>query len=127
MAKFSLYLANSMVICLLLGAWFNLIPHLITTLYLFLSGVTFIVYWLDKHKAKNGDWRTPESTLHLFALCGGWPGAIWAQQLLRHKSTKRPFRNVFWLTVIGNLALLTCLFSSFLQPILRGLEKLNLS
>lgn len=118
MAKFSVYLANTTLIIMLLGAWFKLIPIILATLYLFLSGVTFIVYWLDKHKAKNGYWRTPESTLHLLALCGGWPGAALAQQVLRHKSNKRPFRRIFWLTLIANLALLTSLLSPIGQPVL---------
>ena len=122
MAKFSVYLANSTLIIMLLGAWFKLIPTLLATLYLLLSGVTFIVYWLDKHKAKNGHWRTPESTLHLLALCGGWPGAALAQQVLRHKSNKRPFRRIFWLTLIANLALLTSLLSPIGQPVLHWLR-----
>ena len=122
MAKFSVYLANTTLIIMLLGAWFKLIPIILATLYLFLSGVTFIVYWLDKHKAKNGYWRTPESTLHLLALCGGWPGAALAQQVLRHKSNKRPFRRIFWLTLIANLALLTSLLSPIGQPALDWLR-----
>ena len=122
MAKFSVYLANTTLIIMLLGAWFKLIPIILATLYLFLSGVTFIVYWLDKHKAKNGYWRTPESTLHLLALCGGWPGAALAQQVLRHKSNKRPFRRIFWLTLIANLALLTSLLSPIGQPVLDWLR-----
>lgn len=34
---------------------------------------------------------------------GGWPGAIVAQQWLRHKSCKADFRGRFWLTVLGNV------------------------
>jgi uncharacterized membrane protein YsdA (DUF1294 family) len=37
------------------------------------------------------------------ALAGGWPGALLAQQVLRHKSTKREFRQVFWATVLLNV------------------------
>ncbi|GGA87652.1 DNA-binding protein [Neiella marina] len=64
-----------------------------------LSAFTFIAYAWDKAKAKRNAWRTPENTLHALAVLGGWPGAAFAQELLRHKSQKRSFRLVFWLTV----------------------------
>lgn len=64
-----------------------------------MSAITFVVYALDKHAAQTGRWRTPESTLHLLELAGGWPGAWVAQQLLRHKSRKPGYRVVFWLMV----------------------------
>ena len=60
-----------------------------------LSAITFVAYALDKHAAQTGRWRTPESTLHLLELAGGWPGAWIAQQVLRHKSSKRAYRVVF--------------------------------
>lgn len=74
--------------------------------YAGLSALTFVIYALDKSAAQSGQWRTKESTLHLLALGGGWPGALVAQQLLRHKSAKAEFRAVFWLTVLLNVAAL---------------------
>lgn len=68
------------------------------------SAVTFAAYAIDKSAAQNGRWRTSEGTLHLLSLIGGWPGALVAQSVLRHKSRKQPFRMVFWLTVILNCA-----------------------
>ncbi|MFS8979820.1 DUF1294 domain-containing protein [Cupriavidus necator] len=41
--------------------------------------------------------------MHLFALCGGWPGALAAQHLLRHKYRKRAFQVKFWGTVAVNV------------------------
>ncbi|HJS36487.1 MAG TPA: DUF1294 domain-containing protein [Pseudoxanthomonas sp.] len=64
-----------------------------------LSAITFVAYALDKHAAQTGRWRTPESTLHLLELAGGWPGAWIAQQTLRHKSRKPGYRVVFWTMV----------------------------
>jgi len=73
-------------------------------LYAGASVVCFIFYAIDKSAAKAGRWRTPESTLLLLGLCCGWPGAILAQQWLRHKSSKTSFQLAFWLTVAVNLA-----------------------
>lgn len=70
--------------------------------YLVLSVITFVLYAVDKKAAMQGKWRISERTLHLFALIGGWPGALLAQKLLRHKSKKRSFQLVFWGTVVLN-------------------------
>lgn len=84
----------------------HMLPVGIAGMYLTLSLLTFIAYAIDKSAAKRNKWRTKESTLHLLALMGGWPGALFAQNLLRHKSVKASFRNVFWITVVANLAVL---------------------
>jgi uncharacterized membrane protein YsdA (DUF1294 family)/cold shock CspA family protein len=78
-------------------------PAWIALLYLAASAVTFLAYAIDKSAARSGQWRTKESTLHVLALAGGWPGALLAQQLLRHKSAKAEFRLVFWGTVLANV------------------------
>jgi len=66
------------------------------------SGVAFFMYGADKSAAEQGRWRTSESTLHAIALVGGWPGALVARRVFRHKTTKQPFRTIFWVTVIVN-------------------------
>lgn len=88
-------------------------------LYTFVSFITFVIYAIDKSAAKKGRWRTKERTLHLLSLFGGWPGAILAQRLFRHKTKKRDFRAVFWLTVIINIALLygLMLSSGMINPV----------
>jgi uncharacterized membrane protein YsdA (DUF1294 family)/cold shock CspA family protein len=72
--------------------------------YLGLSVATFLAYALDKSAAVAGRWRTSEQSLHLFALLGGWPGVLFAQQLLRHKTSKGSFLAVFWCSVLSNIA-----------------------
>lgn len=89
----------ALVVSILVGA----LPLVIGGVYLVMSMTAFIAYALDKSAAKNGRWRTKESTLHLFAFLGGWPGALLAQNRLRHKSSKAEFKNVFWFTVVLNL------------------------
>jgi uncharacterized membrane protein YsdA (DUF1294 family)/cold shock CspA family protein len=75
------------------------IPYWILLIYMVASLLTFMMYAVDKSAARNGAWRTQESTLHLLSLAGGWPGALLAQQKLRHKSKKPSFRSVFRVTV----------------------------
>ena len=88
------------------------LPIAVMWTYLAASLVAFIAYALDKSAARNGRWRTRKTTLHLVALAGGWPGALAAQRLLRHKSRKRSFQAVFWFTVILNCCALAWFFSA---------------
>lgn len=74
----------------------------IVGLYAFMTVMAFIMYARDKNAAKYGRWRTSESTLHIFSLLGGWPGAKIAQSFLRHKSQKVSFRITYWVTVVLN-------------------------
>ena len=77
---------------------------LVVAWYAVLGIVTYITYAKDKAAAQNGDWRTPESTLHILSALGGWVGALVAQTYLRHKSQKPEFRVTYYLTVVVNMA-----------------------
>jgi uncharacterized membrane protein YsdA (DUF1294 family)/cold shock CspA family protein len=92
-------------------------PSLIALVYVGASLLTFLAYARDKSAAERGVWRTPEGTLHAFALAGGWPGALLAQQILRHKSTKAEFRSVFWGTVVLNVIAFVVLCSPIGKPL----------
>lgn len=97
------------------GIWAKRLPVWVSGLALLLNLVTFYVYWLDKYAAQKRQWRTAENTLHLLSVLGGWPGAGFAQQLLRHKSRKAAFRASYGVTVFMHFtALLGWLF--WLQP-----------
>ena len=82
---------------------FGKLPSFILVLYAVMSLFTFVAYAIDKGAAERGRWRTKESTLHVFALLGGWPGAYFAQVSLRHKSSKSEFKQLFWATVLLNI------------------------
>lgn len=69
-------------------------------LYIVASLVCAGVYWHDKRQAQAGGQRIPEKLLHLSELLGGWPGALVAQQLWRHKTRKLSYQLVFWLIVL---------------------------
>jgi uncharacterized membrane protein YsdA (DUF1294 family)/cold shock CspA family protein len=79
---------------------------LVFAAYLVASLITFGYYAFDKFAARKGSWRVSEATLHLLALAGGWPGALAAQQVFRHKTRKKSFRFVFWTTILINLGIL---------------------
>ena len=80
-------------------------------LYIAASVAAFVAYGLDKSAAQRGRWRTRESTLHVLSLIGGWPGALVAQRVFRHKSRKHSFRAAFYLTVVVNcMALLSFVY-----------------
>lgn len=67
---------------------------------LVVSLLTFVAYGSDKSRAEAGEWRIPESTLHLAELAGGWPGAFLAQRVFRHKISKLSYQIEFWVIVL---------------------------
>jgi len=71
--------------------------------YAYTSVLALGAYGWDKRRARLQGWRLPESTLHLLELLGGWPGALIAQRLFRHKTRKLPFQIAFWLIVGAHL------------------------
>jgi uncharacterized membrane protein YsdA (DUF1294 family) len=93
------------------------LPYWVAGIYLGVSILCFIVYAADKSAARGGRRRVPESTLLFLGFAGGWPGAIVAQQVLRHKTQKASFRSAFWVTVVANVAVFvvfaTPLFAEF--------------
>jgi uncharacterized membrane protein YsdA (DUF1294 family) len=87
-------------------AVFGSLPWMVPAWYFGASVVLFLVYGWDKTAAEGGHWRTPEQTLQLLALIGGWPGGWIGQQAFRHKSRKVSFQAAFWLAVLLNVAAL---------------------
>lgn len=89
----------------LLGYW----PYFVASIYGIMSSITFLVHKWDKRLAIESTEqpiRVPERSLHILALLCGWPGALIAQQWLRHKSQKRTFIAVLWLTILINCSVL---------------------
>ena len=54
--------------------------------------VTFLVYGIDKWKAKQGSWRISEATLLILAVIGGSIGALLGMQVWRHKTMHKKFK-----------------------------------
>lgn len=79
------------------------LPVAVGVVYFAASALCFIAYAMDKSAARAGRWRTSERSLLLLGLACGWPGAVLAQEWLRHKSVKPGFQARFWGTVGLNL------------------------
>jgi len=99
-------LSAAFLVLLIAGAVEKYWGWKIIVYYCIASIVTFAMYSSDKFAAEHRNSRTPESTLQCLSLLGGWPGALVAQNFLRHKSRKTKFLILFWLMVFGNLVAL---------------------
>lgn len=100
-----------MLACAIAAAFFTLLsalsaaghmPMQLLAAYALLSVITFAMYGIDKAAAGKGRRRTPEATLLFAGLFGGWPGALVAQRLFRHKTRRQPFQAIFWCGVVVN-------------------------
>jgi uncharacterized membrane protein YsdA (DUF1294 family)/cold shock CspA family protein len=96
---------------LILAVFLGRLPMLILGVYLASSVLAYTAYVMDKAAAESRRWRIAEDTLHIWGLIGGWPGALFAQQRLRHKTSKTSFQVMFGITVILNCAALGWLMS----------------
>ena len=67
--------------------------HVIIIYYLLvINAVAFIVYGIDKLKARKGRWRISEATLLLLALVGGSIGAWLGMKVWQHKTMHLKFK-----------------------------------
>ncbi|MHC8381512.1 DUF1294 domain-containing protein [Pseudomonas sp. LB3P14] len=93
------------VLCVLplfgsMSLWLRGVSVIPLAAYGIVSVLAFFLYWSDKRKARADNWRTPENVLHAVELAGGWPGALLAQQVFRHKTRKLSFQLLFWMIVL---------------------------
>ncbi|MFT5447012.1 MAG: uncharacterized membrane protein YsdA (DUF1294 family)/cold shock CspA family protein [Gammaproteobacteria bacterium] len=123
-------LGSLLIALLLAGLFFTFVvglentgrvPREVLALYLIASAVTLVMYAVDKLAAHYNRWRISEKNLQLLGLAGGWPGALIARQLFRHKSKKESFTITFWVTVIVNCCALGWFFSPTAQRFLSAL------
>ena len=81
-------------------------PALAALYLLAVNAAAFAAMAADKRRAVHDQRRIPERTLLNIALIGGALGAVAAQQMLRHKTRKEPFRTQLWLIATAWTALL---------------------
>jgi uncharacterized membrane protein YsdA (DUF1294 family)/cold shock CspA family protein len=91
----------AIIMILEVGFWG--MPAWVFAIYGGASIVSILMYRQDKKAAIAGTFRIPEEQLHLLGLVGGWPGAVIAQSLFRHKTQKESFARYFWFTVALNV------------------------
>ncbi|MCD7733055.1 MAG: DUF1294 domain-containing protein [Oscillospiraceae bacterium] len=53
---------------------------------LLMSLVVFVMYGIDKRRAKRGEWRISEKALLTLGVIGGAAGALLGMHLFRHKT-----------------------------------------
>lgn len=96
---------------------FGLLPSLSLLIISLMNVLSYWLYVQDKQAAQQGERRVAENNLHILAFLGGWPAAHLAQQRLRHKTQKQPFRNIYFAMIGLNIALIVLFISPF-NPLL---------
>ena len=71
--------------------------------------VTFIMYGIDKYKAKKAKWRISEATLLLLAVLGGSIGAWMGMKVWHHKTMHKKFKYGIPAILLIQIALMTYL------------------
>ena len=86
----------------------------------------FLAMLADKRRSQAGLWRIPEGRLLGFALIGGCIGTLIAQQLLRHKTRKQPFRTylimIALFQIVGVMVVSTPAMRGMLVEVLGGIR-----
>ena len=70
-----------------------------------INAVTFILYGIDKYKAKKNQWRISEATLLTMAAIGGSIGAWAGMRLWHHKTMHKKFKYGIPIIIISQVAL----------------------
>lgn len=114
MMIFAVIMLGIWIALLAVGYSFYALSPWVIGAFMGLNLLSFIITWYDKRIATHNQQqsstlnqrsRISEKTLYIYALLGGWPAAIIAQQHFRHKTQKNAFKYRFWLSIIANILL----------------------
>ena len=72
---------------------------------LVVNTLTFLLYGIDKYKAKKARWRISEATLLMMAVVGGSIGAWAGMRLWHHKTMHKKFKYGIPLIILLQVAL----------------------
>lgn len=92
----------------------NMIKYFIIYLII-INLIAFIAMYLDKRKARYGNWRIPEQSLLILALIGGSFGAIIGMYTFRHKTKKYRFSIGFPIILILQIVLIFSIWNDFIK------------
>ncbi len=82
--------------------------------YVILNIIAFLSYVWDKHKAKNDQWRTRESTLIILAFFGPF-GATAGMLAVRHKTQKLKFKLVYIFLILHIIAIAYLVYAGYIS------------
>ena len=68
--------------------------------------VTFLVYGIDKWKAKQGSWRISEVSLLILAVIGGCIGALLGMKIWHHKTMHKKYKYGLPMILLAQIALI---------------------
>lgn len=77
----------------------------ISIIIVIINIVTFIIYGIDKYKAKKGKWRIPENSLIGLAIIGGSIGAYLGMKVWHHKTMHLKFKYGIPLIIVIQLVI----------------------
>ena len=76
---------------------------------------SFVIFYIDKQKAKKDKWRIKEKTLHLTSFLGGTLGSISAMRLFHHKTRKPAFVAITGIALISNIFVIYVLYTKLIM------------
>ena len=79
---------------------------------IFINIITFMMYGIDKQKAKKGKWRISEATLLMMAIVGGSIGAWAGMRIWHHKTMHKKFQYGIPAIIIMQIALVVYLYTN---------------
>ena len=95
----------------------NTLHSCLTYYLLAINAVAFIMYGIDKYKAKKAKWRISEATLLLLAVLGGSIGAWMGMKVWHHKTKHKKFKYGIPAILLIQIALMTYLHMNLWKQI----------
>jgi uncharacterized membrane protein YsdA (DUF1294 family) len=80
--------------------------HTIVYILIVINVLTFVIYGIDKWKAKQGSWRISEATLLTLAVLGGSIGALLGMKVWHHKTMHKKFKYGLPMILLAQIALI---------------------
>jgi uncharacterized membrane protein YsdA (DUF1294 family) len=91
---------------------------IVVGIIIFLNLLVFILYGIDKRKAKKGKWRIPEKVLLIWSLFGPW-GGFSGMKLFHHKTNKKKFTITVPVFMVLHVILIGVLIYLKIQQMMR--------